>query len=286
MKYSLYRIEVVDKYHSLGLADIKKNWQGSSPDKSYFSIKTPNVEIKNLSEGGTEIVGTPSFLSGRSNVPGDEVNIKRRRIERSSELKENIQNLAQETVICSGAVVSDNGNWQCDRPIIFPVGTYELTAELIKEGKWTCPDNPALTVANKGTFFLYAAQYQKTGSAQLGELGDTYERTSQVTRKYEVTETKINIIAPNHGAKIIKLPFTISGTGEKGSQVYIEGFGGADDCNTTVDTSLGQWSCGPYRPEDGKYTLSADQFIDNQLDSTAQASFEVQTKTVRPVVIT
>ncbi|MDC9620228.1 hypothetical protein PSI22_00935 [Xenorhabdus sp. XENO-7] len=160
------------------------------------------------------------------------------------------------------------------------------TATVDKEGKWTCPDNPALTVANKGTFFLYAAQYQKTGSAQLGELGDTYERTSQVTRKYEVTETKINITAPNHGAKITKLPFTISGTGEKGSQVYIEGFGGADDCNTTVDTSSGQWSCGPYQPEDGKYTLSADQFIDNQLDSTAQASFEVQTKTVRPVVIT
>ncbi|MCG3463048.1 trypsin-like serine protease [Xenorhabdus bovienii] len=478
LKDSLYRIEVVDKYHPLGLADIKKNWQGSSPDKSYFSIKTPNVEIKNPSEGGTEIVGTPSFLSGRSNVPGDEVDIKRRRIERSSELEGNNQNLAQETVICSGAVVSDNGNWQCDRPIIFPAGTYELTAELIKEGKvvatdvthitvedknddkpekkkfeinnpknnstidpdnpitfsgtfsgpagggggggfggflssliggifgavegiasllsgalgffweftihpgaifggdtytmelqetqsggnvgepirwtftvpmritepkpdaqyrlddgisikgqgspgqlvfvagseyilppekvtlpissegiictatvdkegkWACPDNPALTVANKGTFFLYAAQYQKTGSAQLGELGDTYERTSQVTRKYEVTKTKINIIVPNHGTKITKLPFTISGTGEKGSQVYIEGFGGADDCNTTVDTSSGQWSCGSYQPEDGKYTLSADQFIDNQLDSTAQASFEVQTKTVRPVVIT
>ncbi|PHM47285.1 trypsin-like serine protease [Xenorhabdus miraniensis] len=471
----LYYIAVADKYHPVGLTRFKKNWFRLTPERSYFSIKTPEVKINTLSEGETATVGSSSFLSGSSNVPGDEVAIKRRKIAHSLELEKNNQNLSNETVICTGAVVSDNGNWQCGKPIIFPAGTYELTAELIKEGKvvatdithitikdkndddepeqkkfeinnpknnstvdpdnpitfsgtfsgpagggfggfissligglwgviegiasafsgalgffweftihpgdifggdtymmtlqetqngvnvgdpikwaftvpmritepklgaqyrlndkisikgqgspgqfvfvagseyllppekvtfpisssgfictttvdekgkWACPDNPVLTATNEGKFFLYAAQYKKIGSAQLGELGDTYERTSQVTRRYEVTKTKIQITNPEHGAKIAKLPFTVSGTGEKGAQVYIEGFGGADDCNTTVDASSGQWSCGPYQPEEGKYTLSADQFISDQLNSTSQISFEVQTKTIKPVVIT
>ncbi|MEQ1963722.1 S1 family peptidase [Xenorhabdus khoisanae] len=480
LKDGLYYIEVADKYHPVGLNNIKNNWMRLLPERSYFRIKTPEVKINTPSEGETDTVGSTSFLSGSSNVPGDEVAIKRRKIAPSLALEKNNQNLSNETVICTGAVVSDNGNWQCGKPIIFPAGTYELTAELIKEGKvvatdvthitikdkndddepeqkkfeinnpknnstvdpdnpinfsgtfsgpagggsggggfggflssliggffaalgeagqllsgalgffweftihpgdifggdtyvmtlqetqngvnvgepikwnftvpmritepetdaqyrlndgisvkgqgspgqlvfvagseyllplekvtfpisssglictatvdekgkWTCPDNPILTAINEGKFFLYAAQYKKTGSAQLGELGDTYERTSQVRRKYEVTKSKIQIKNPVHGAKITKLPFTISGTGEKDAQVYIEGFGGADNCNTTVDASSGQWSCGPYQPEDGKYTLSADQFISDQLNSTSQISFEVQTKTIKPVVIT
>ncbi|MBD2821269.1 trypsin-like serine protease [Xenorhabdus sp. 42] len=155
-----------------------------------------------------------------------------------------------------------------------------------EKGKWACPTNPVLVAKNEGTFFLYAAQYKKTKSAQLGQLADTYERTSQVTRKYEVTKTKISITEPIHGAKITKLPFMISGLGEQGSQVYIKGFGGTDDCNTSVDTSSGKWSCGPYQPKDGKYTISAEQVIDSQQNSSAQVSFEVQTKTIKPVVIT
>ncbi|SFU84943.1 Trypsin [Xenorhabdus koppenhoeferi] len=475
-----YYIEVADRYHPVGLEKFKRTWMGLTPDRTYFSIVNPEVQFTDPSVGETNTIGSLSFLSGSSNIPGDEVAIKRRRIDLSSELKENKQDFGEETLICTGAVVSDNGNWQCGRPIIFPVGTYELTAELIKEGKvvatdvtqltikdknnddepekkkfeinnpknnstvdpdnpitfsgmfngsaggagggggfggflssliggvwgaiegiasafsgalgffweftihpgdifggdtyamtlqetqngvnvgdpikwtftvpmritepkqgtqyrlndkifikgqgspdqlifvtaseyilppekvtlpissegiictatvdkggkWSCPDNPAMIATNEGQFFLYAAQYQKTGSAQLGELGDTYERTSQVTRKYEVTKTKINITAPNHGAKVTKLPFTISGTGEKGAQVYIEGFGGTEDCNTTIDASSGQWSCGSYQPEEGKYTISAEQFIDNQLNSSVHISFEVQTKTVKSVVIT
>ncbi|AYA40143.1 S1 family peptidase [Xenorhabdus nematophila] len=475
----LYYIEVADKYHPVGLKRFKRTWMGLTPDRTYFSIVNPEVQFTAPSVGETNTVGSPSFLSGSSNIPGDEVAIKRRRIDLSS-LKENNQDLGKETLICTGAVVSDNGNWQCGRPIIFPVGTYELTAELMKEGKvvatdvthltikdknndepekkkfeinnpknnstvdpdnpitisgtlsgpagggggggggfggflsglfgaifgalegiaslfsgllgffwefvihpgdifggdtytmelqetqngvnvgdpikwtftvpmritepepnaqyrlddkisikgqgspgqlvfvsasnyflppdkiagiisnegiicettidekgkWSCPDNPVLTANNEGLFSLYAAQYKKTGTAQLGQLGNTYERTSQVTRKYEVTKTKIKITNPDHGTKITKLPFMISGIGEKGAQVYIKGFGGTDDCNTTIDTSSGQWSCGPYQPEEGKYTISAEQFIDNQLNSSVQVSFEVQTTTVKPVVIT
>ncbi|MDC9596230.1 trypsin-like serine protease [Xenorhabdus anantnagensis] len=476
LKDGLYYIELADKYHPLGLENIKRNLGELSFNKSYFHIKKPSVEIKSISEGETEIVGAPSFLSGSSNEPGDEVDVKRRKIDSSSaELVDNNQNITQDTIICSRAVVSDNGNWGCKKPITFPAGTYELTAELIKEGKivatdvihitvkdenddepekkkfevknpknnstvdpdnpitfsgtlsgsggggggfggfissifgaifgavegiaslfsgafgffwefmihpedilggdtytmelqetqngvnvgdpikwtftvpmritepkpdaqyrledgvsvkgqgspgqlvfvtgseyllppekmtlpissggiictttvdkggkWSCPNNPVLKAASEGKFFLYAAQYKKTGSAQLGQLGDTYERTSQVTRKYEVTKTKIQITTPVHGTKITTLPFTISGTGEQNAQVYIEGFGGAEDCNTTVDSS-GKWSCGSYQPEEGKYSVSADQFIDNALDSKAVISFEIQTKTVKPVVIT
>ncbi|MDC9590097.1 trypsin-like serine protease [Xenorhabdus sp. XENO-10] len=473
----LYYIELADKYHPLGLKHIKEDLRELPFNKSYFHIKKPSVEIKSISEGETETVGDPSFLSGSSNEPGDEVDVKRRKIDSSStELVDNNQNIAQETIICSGAVVSDNGNWDCKKPITFPAGTYELTAELIKEGKivatdvthitvkdkndddepekkkfevknpknnstvdpdnpitfsgtlsgsggggggfggflssifgaifgavegiaslfsgafgffwefvihpedilggdtytmelqetqngvnvgdpikwtftipmritepkpdeqyrlhdeisikgqgspgqlvfvtgseyllppekmtlpissegiictatvdkggkWLCPNNPVLKTTSEGKFFFYAAQYKKTSSAQLGQLGDTYERTSQVTRKYEVTKTKIQIITPAYGAKITTLPFTISGTGEKGAQVYIEGFGSAKDCNTTVDSS-GKWSCGSYQPEEGKYSISVDQFIDNALDSKAVISFEIQTKTVTPVTIT
>ncbi|SFN54857.1 trypsin-like serine protease [Xenorhabdus japonica] len=478
LKDGFYYIEVTDKYHPLGLTNIKKTWNSIS-NRSYFQIKTPEVKITTPSVGETDTVGIPSFLSGSANEPGDEVAIKRRKIDLSSELKENNQDLAKEMFICTGAVVSDSGNWQCGKPIIFPAGTYELTAELIKEGKivatdvthitikdenddepekkkfevknpknnsivdpdnpitfsgtfsgsggggggggggfggflssifgaifgafegiaslfsgafgffwefmihpgdilggdtytmelqetqngvnvgdpikwtftvpmritepkpdaqyrlhdeisikgqgspnqlvfvtgseyllppekmtlpissegiictatvdkggkWLCPNNPVMKATNEGKFFLYAAQYKKTDSTQLGQLGDTYEKTSQVTRKYEVTKTKIQIIIPVHGAKITTLPFTISGTGEKGAQVYVEGFGGAKDCNTTVDSS-GKWSCGSYQPEEGKYSVSADQFIDNALDSKAVISFEIQTKTVKPVTIT
>ncbi|MDX7989840.1 trypsin-like serine protease [Xenorhabdus littoralis] len=479
LKDGLYYIEVTDKYHPSGLTNIKNTWY-SILKRAYFQIETPKVKITAPSVGEKHTIGSPSFISGSSNVPGDEVIAKKRKIDSSSELQESNQNLSKETVICTGAMVSDNGNWQCGKPIIFPVGNYELTAELIKEGKivatdvthltikdknndepekkkfeinnpknnstvdpdnpitisgtlsgpagggggggggfggflsglfgaifgviegiaslfsgmlgffwefvihpgdifggdtytmelqetqngvnvgdpikwtftvpmritepksdaqyrlddgisikgqgspgqlvfvsaseyflppdkiagiisnegiicettidekgkWSCPDNPVLTANNEGLFSLYAAQYKKTGTAQLGQLGDTYERTSQVTRKYEVTKTKIKITNPDHGTKITKLPFMISGTGEKGAQVYIKGFGGTDDCNTTIDTSSDQWSCGPYQPEEGKYTISAEQFIDNQLNSSVQVSFEVQTQTVKPVVIT
>ncbi|MDX7998353.1 trypsin-like serine protease [Xenorhabdus sp. Reich] len=156
-------------------------------------------------------------------------------------------------------------------------------ANVDNKGKWTCPDNPVITAANEGTFFLYAAQYKKTGT---GELGDIYERTSQVRRKYEVAKTKIQITTPAHGTKITKLPFMISGTGEKGAQVHIGGFGGSDNCKTTIDASSGKWSCGPYQPKEGKYTISANQFIHGDLTSSDHISFEVQTKKIIPVVIT
>ncbi|MBD2815574.1 trypsin-like serine protease [Xenorhabdus sp. Flor] len=474
LKDGFYYIEVSDKYHPFGLRNIKKDWMGLSPDRSYFRITTPEVKITTPSAGETSTVGIRSFLSGSANVPGDEVDVKRRRIDPSSpKLEAGNQGLVKGTSICTGAVVSDNGNWQCDTPIIFSEGTYELTAELIKEGKvvatdvtrltikkkndddddddnpenkrfeidnpkdnspvdpdnpirlsgtysgsgfggflssltgaifggveslvgsalssglgffwefsimpeailggdtytlglqetkngvhvgnpvtlhftipmritspakgaqyrlhdgitiegqgspgqlvlvagvkeflpsekmtlpmsnegilcsatvdstgkWACPYQPVLTANNEGVFSLYADQYRKTSST---EFGGTYERTSQVTRRYEVTKTKIQITHPSHGAKITTLPFTIAGTGEKGAKVYIKGFGGTKDCNTAVDAS-GKWSCGSYQPEEGKYSVSADQFVDNTLNSSSSVSFEVQTKTIKPVVIT
>ncbi|MBC8943760.1 trypsin-like serine protease [Xenorhabdus indica] len=475
LKDGLYYVEVADKYYPLGLEKFKKYWGGSPPERSYFRIITPEIKITTPFTGETSTVGTSSFLSGSSNVPGDEVDVKRRRIDPfSPKLEGGNQGLVKETSICTGAVVSDNGNWQCDRPIIFTKGTYELTAELIKEGKvvatdvtrftvkdknddddnpekkleidnpkdnstvdpdnpirlsgkyggsggsggggfggflsslagavfggveslvgsalssglgffweftimpgailggdtytlgiqetkngvhvgdpvtlhftipiritspakgaqyrlydgitiegqgtpgqlvlvaaakeflpqgmtlpmsnegiicfvtvdssgkWACSHQPALTAINEGVFSLYAAQYKKISST---EFGGTYERTSQVTRKYEVSKTKIQITLPSHGAKITTLPFTITGTGEKGAKVYIKGFGGTKDCNTEVDAS-GKWSCGPYQPEEGKYSVVAEQFIDNTLNSSSSVSFEIQTKTIKPVVIT
>ncbi|WP_340611500.1 trypsin-like serine protease [Xenorhabdus bharatensis] len=479
LKDGLYYIEVADKYHPLGLREFKKYW-GSSPfDRSYFLIKTPEIETKTPSKGETITEGTPSYVTGSSNVPGDEVDVKRRKIDHSLfKSEENNQNLAKETTICTGAVVSDNGNWECEDPIIFPVGTYEITAELMKKGKvvakdttrltiedddpddpddpdkekfevenpkdkstvdpdnpirisgslsgsggsgggggfggflseisgaifgsvsslanslfstglgyfwnlviqpdaisggdtytiklqethnkahvgdpitwhftvpiritspakgaqyrlddgisiegqgspnqliivtgakeflppknmtlprsnegiicsatvdskgkWACPNQPVLLALNEGTFYIYAAQYKETESTAFG---GNYERTSQVTRRYVVAKTKIDITYPTHGAKITTLPFTIEGTGEENANVYIKGFGNAKDCITTVEAS-GKWSCGPYHPEEGKYTVSAEQFIDDTQNSHSSVSFEVQTKTTQSVAIT
>ncbi|PHM51324.1 trypsin-like serine protease [Xenorhabdus sp. KK7.4] len=479
-----YYIEVADTYHPVGLKGFREYWNISSVDKTYFVIKTPDIKTETPSKGETITEGTPSYVSGSSNVPGDEVDVKRRKIDPSlSESEGNNQKLAKETTICTGAVVSDNGNWECRDPIIFPVGTYEIIAELMNEGKvvakdttrltieddnddddpdkkkfevenpkdnstvdpdnpirlsgslsgsgggggaggggggfggfggflgdifgaifggvsslanspfstglgffwnlviqpdaisggdtytvklqethnkahvgdpitwhftvpiritspakgaqyrlddgisiegqgspnqliivtgakdflppknmtlprsnegmicsatvdskgkWACPNKPALLASNEGTFYIYAAQYKETKST---EFGGNYERTSEVTRKYVVAKTKIDITHPTHGAKITTLPFTIEGTGEENANVYIKGFGNAKDCITTVDES-GKWSCGTYHPEEGKYTVSAEQFIDDTQNSHSSVSFEVQTKTTKSVTIT
>ncbi|WP_426577428.1 trypsin-like serine protease [Xenorhabdus stockiae] len=147
LKDGLYYIEVADKYHPLGLENVKTYW-GSSPfDRTYFLIKTSEVKIETPSTGETSTEGTPSYVSGSSNVPGDEVDVKRRKIDPSlSESEGNNQKLAKETTICTGAVVSDNGKWECGDPIIFPVGTYEITAELMKEGKVVAKDTTRLTI--------------------------------------------------------------------------------------------------------------------------------------------
>ncbi|MCC8366095.1 S1 family peptidase [Xenorhabdus sp. PB61.4] len=479
LKDGTYYIEVADKYHPVGLKEFRKYWNISSVDKTYFVIKTPDIKTETPSKGETITEGTPSYVSGSSNVPGDEVDVKRRKIDPSlSESEGNNQKLATETTICTGAVVSDNGNWECRDPIIFPVGTYEIIAELMNEGKvvakdttrliiedddpddpddpdkkkfevenpkdnstvdpdnpirlsgslsgsggggggggfggflgdifgaifggvsslanspfstglgffwnlviqpdaisggdtytiklqethnkahvgdpitwhftvpiritspakgaqyrlddgisiegqgspnqliivtgakdflppknmtlprsnegmicsatvdskgkWACPNKPALLASSEGTFYIYAAQYKETEST---EFGGNYERTSEVTRRYVVAKTKIDITHPTHGAKITTLPFMIEGTGEENANIYIKGFGNAKDCITTVDES-GKWSCGPYHPEEGKYTVSAQQFIDDTQNSHSSVSFEVQTKTTKSVAIT
>ncbi|CDH07666.1 putative Trypsin [Xenorhabdus bovienii str. oregonense] len=472
LKDGLYYLEVADKYHPLGLTNFKETWY-SILNKTYFQILTPNVEIKTPSVGDVNTVGTPSFVSGDANIPGDEVDVKKRKITSSlaSQGKNNL-NSAQETVICTGAIVNDNGQWECSRPVIFTAGTYELTAELMKAGKivakntthmtvkkknnkekdkekfesdypknnatvdpdgtiqlfgsfgtaggvsagagvaivgllgsifgavsgavslvaglpatlwgvainpnklnggdiytltlqethygqlvgnaitwtftvpmritepglnaqyrvdnpisikgegtpgqqiliassqyllpsrltvgqvsennlicqttvkgggtWACPNNPAMTAKLAGTFFLYGAQYKKTAP---GNVDATYERTSAVVRRYDITQTRINITTPRQGAKITVLPLTITGTGEPGAQVHLGSFGGTPECGTDVEAS-GTWSCGPYQPEKGEYTLSVEQLINNQPHSTAQVSFDVQTDPIRPLVIT
>ncbi|CDM89981.1 trypsin-like serine protease [Xenorhabdus bovienii] len=470
LKDGLYYLEVTDKYHPLGLPNFKETYY-SILNKTYFQILTPNVEIKTPSVGDVNTVGTPSFVSGDANVPGDEVDVKKRKITFSLESQgKNNLNSAQETVICTGAIVNDNGQWECSRPVIFTAGTYELTAELMKAGKivaknttymtvkkknnkdkdkfksdypknnttvdpdgtiqlfgsfgtvggvvagagvavvgllgsifgavsgavslvaglpatlwgvainpnklgggdiytltlqethygqlvgdpiiwtftvpmritepglnaqyrvdnpisikgegtpgqliliagsqyllssrltvgqvpennlicqttvngggtWACPNNPAMTAKLAGTFFLYGAQYKKTAP---GNVDAMYERTSAVVRRYDITQTRINITAPRQGTKITVLPLTITGTGEPRAQVHLGSFGGTPKCNTDVEAS-GIWSCGPYQPEKGEYTLSAEQLINNQLHSTAQVSFDVQTDRIRPLVIT
>ncbi|MCP9270178.1 hypothetical protein M5U04_19375 [Xenorhabdus sp. XENO-1] len=472
LKKGFYYLEVTDKYHPLGLPNVKETWY-SVLNKSYFLISTPEVTRKTPSVGDINTEGKPSFISGDANLPGDEVAVKKRKITPSlaSQGKNNL-NSVQETVICTGAIVNDNGQWECSRPVIFTAGTYELTAELMKAGKivaknttymtvkkknnkekdkekfesdypknnvtvnpdgtiqlfgsfgtaggviagagvavvglfgsifgavsgavsfvaglpatlwgvainpnklgggdiytltlqethygqlvgdpitwtftmpmritepglnaqyridspisikgegspgqliliassqyllpsrltvgqvpennlicqitvkgggtWVCPNNPAMTAKLAGTFFLYGAQYKKTAP---GNVDATYERTSAVARRYDVTQTRINITAPRQGTKITVLPLTITGTGEPGAQVHLGSFGGTPKCNTDVEAS-GIWSCGPYQPEKGKYTLSAEQLINNQPHSTAQVSFDVQTDRIRPLVIT
>ncbi|WP_340612139.1 hypothetical protein, partial [Xenorhabdus bharatensis] len=41
-------------------------------------------------------------------------------------------------------------------------------------------------------------------------------------------------------------------------------------------TESGDWSCGPYLFGKGKFTISAEQFINHELHSTAQVSYEIQ----------
>ncbi|WP_426575771.1 trypsin-like serine protease [Xenorhabdus stockiae] len=140
-------------------------------------------------------------------------------------------------------------------------------------GKWVCPNNPVMTAKQEGIFSLYAAQYQEIHSEDLTI--HHYKRTSEVTRQYEITQNRISITAPKQNAKFHRKPFDITGIGEPGAQIHIGKKGNNKACDTTV-TASGKWSCGPYLFGKGKFTVSAEQFINYELHSTAQVSYEIQ----------
>ncbi|PHM65516.1 trypsin [Xenorhabdus sp. KJ12.1] len=130
-----------------------------------------------------------------------------------------------------------------------------------------------MTAKQEGIFSLYAAQYQELPSKDLTTTH--YKRTSEVTRQYEITQTRISITAPKQNTKFHRKPFDIAGIGEPGAQIHIAKNGNNKACDTTV-TASGKWSCGPYLFGKGKFTVSAEQFISHEPHSTTQASYEIQ----------
>ncbi|MCC8367556.1 trypsin-like serine protease [Xenorhabdus sp. PB61.4] len=152
-------------------------------------------------------------------------------------------------------------------------GTLICQTKVDANGKWVCPNNPVMTAKQAGRFSLYAAQYQEIHSEDLTTAH--YKRTSEVTRQYEITQTRISITAPKQNAEFHRKPFDIAGIGEPGAQIHIGKKGNNKACDTTV-TASGKWSCGPYLFGKGKFTVSAEQFISHELHSTAQVSYKIQ----------
>ncbi|WP_446469974.1 trypsin-like serine protease [Xenorhabdus stockiae] len=456
LKDGVYYIELTDRFRPQGLNIEPHLWSDFLP-KAYFEIETPEVGITNPEN----ISDTVTTVSGTASIPGETVNVRKRKLTLSRGASGGDTADIFPDTICENAVVSDNGDWGCRTPVTFTEGTYELTAELMKDnkvvatntevvtveekepeedepeidntansppidpdgglislfglfsaaataagaaaglvfdlagaasgavlgaistiagltiphwglnidtsklrggetyklviqetkdgnkigapiewhftmpmritepqknahyrinsgisiqgegtpgqliliassksflppketvlppssgtlicqtkvdanGKWVCPNNPVMTAKQEGIFSLYAAQYQELHSKDLTTTH--YKRTSEVSRQYEITQTRISITAPKQNAEFHRKPFDIAGIGEPGAQIHIGKNGNNKACDTTV-TASGTWSCGPYLFGKGKFTVSAEQFISHELHSTAQVSYKIQ----------
>ncbi|MCC8381267.1 trypsin-like serine protease [Xenorhabdus sp. PB30.3] len=456
LKDGVYYIEIMDRIIPQGLNIEPHIWNGGLP-KAYFEIGPLDVDITNPANTSD----TVTTVSGTASIPGETVNVRKRKLTLSRGASGGDTADTFPDTICENAVVSDNGDWGCRTPVIFTEGTYELTAELMKDnkvvatktevvtveekepeedepeidnpansppidpdgglislfglfsaaataagaaaglvfdlagaasgavlgavstiagltiphwglnidtsklhggeayklviqetkdgkkigapiewhftmpmritepqknahyrinngisiqgegtpgqliliassklflppketvlppssgtlicqtkvdtnGKWVCPNNPVMTAKQAGIFSLYAAQYQELHSKDLPTTH--YKRTSEVSRQYEITQTRISITAPKQNAKFHRKPFDIAGIGEPGAHIHIGKNGNNKACDTTV-TASGKWSCGPYLFGKGKFTVSAEQFISHELHSTAQVSYKIQ----------